>query len=244
MTRALALTSFCAVLTAACGGSSSPDAVCKKMGKLMQKESAEDIEGCKAKLAEMKKQMGDENYTKMANCIMKASDKETATKCALEAVAGGKEGAEEYMAKAKTTEAREFVKKMYDGARSYYMDPAYASATSMEALEPSFPASVGPTPPKGTCCKGEGGKGKCAPDQALWSKDSWVALQFSVDDPHYYSYEFQSQEKDGVKSFTVYAYGDLDCDGEYSTFSMYGEVKPGGEGPKGNPSLARVKELE
>jgi hypothetical protein len=60
-------------------------------------------------------------------------------------------------------------------------------------------------------------------------------LQFSVDDPHYYSYAYKV---DG-KKFTVSAYGDLDCDGEYSTFEMSGDA----EG-KTKAKLEVTKELE
>jgi hypothetical protein len=65
-------------------------------------------------------------------------------------------------------------------------------------------------------------------------------LQFSVDDPHYYSFQYELG-KDG-ESFTVTARGDLDCDGEYSTFSMEGRIE-GGE-ISGTALLRREDELE
>ena len=127
-----------------------------------------------------------------------------------------------YIKKSKTTEARHFVKKIYDGARAHHIESG------------TFPSSTPLTPTDPTaCCE------KCAPDAAQWSNDSWVALQFSVDDPHYYAYQFVS---DGKTEFTVRAYGDLDCDGEWSTFEMYGTVN-GGE-TAGSPALYRENELE
>ncbi len=127
-----------------------------------------------------------------------------------------------YIKKSKTTEARQFVKKIYDGARAYHMDSG------------KLPASTPLTPPNPTaCCE------KCAPDASQWTSDAWVSLMFSVDDPHYYSYQFIS---DGSSTFTVRAHGDLDCDGEWSTFEMYGQVGP--DGIPGSPGLYRERELE
>jgi len=141
-----------------------------------------------------------------------------------------------YAAKSKTTEAREFVKKMYDGARTYYMDPPMGGGSIGDIPRPQLPGpSVGPTPPLGACCKAGG---KCAPAMSLWQEPTWVALYFSVDDPHYYSYAYKV---DGNK-FTAAAYGDLDCDGVYSTFEMSGEVAEG-EMP-GQAKLTVKDELE
>ena len=78
------------------------------------------------------------------------------------------------------------------------------------------------------------------PDASLWAVEPWVSLQFSVDDPHYYSYQYEVAA-DG-KSFTVRALGDLDCDGQYSTFEMTGQAGP--DGPEGNAAIFRQNELE
>lgn len=152
-----------------------------------------------------------------------------------------------YEKKSKTTEAREQVKKIYDGARAYWMDPA-AAAGQIQANAPQFPSpSVGPTPPLGQCCR-DGGK--CKPNPDLWSNPTWRALHFSMDDPHYYSYEYKVSvgapgALDGSHNFTAIAYGDLDCDGEYSEFSMYGEVNEAyADGPSGTAALHRVDDLE
>jgi hypothetical protein len=89
-----------------------------------------------------------------------------------------------------------------------------------------MPADVGPTPPLGTCCEGD--KGKCAPTASWWEHPTWQALNFAVEDPHYFSYQFSSQTVDGRITFTVRALGDLDCDGVYSTYEMVGRADPGG----------------
>jgi len=81
---------------------------------------------------------------------------------------------------------------------------------------------VGPTPAAGSCCRAEGDK--CRDDPGIWKHRLWKQLGYSVDDPHYYSYRYQS---DG-KTFVAVAEGDLDCDGQLSRFTLSGTV--GGDG--------------
>ena len=146
-----------------------------------------------------------------------------------------------YIKKSKTTEARQFVKKIYDGARAYYMDRG-VSKGSFTPIPAQFPDSIGsPTPATGACCSG--GE-KCAPDASLWTDPSWVALQFSVDDPHYYSYDYIAAGTP-PDTFTARANGDLDCDGTFSTFEMYGTIdSTKSDGPTGNAGLYRENDLE
>ncbi|MBW2262350.1 MAG: hypothetical protein JRG91_10555, partial [Deltaproteobacteria bacterium] len=63
---------------------------------------------------------------------------------------------------------------------------------------------------------------------ATWNTtETWNALKFSIADPHYYAYEFQSNCPGSVGSaalFTARARGDLDADGAESTFERVGTV--------------------
>jgi hypothetical protein len=116
--------------------------------------------------------------------------------------------------KAKTVEATTLVKRLYDGAHAYYE----------EGGSKRFPGPSASATPAGPCCGHPGDK--CSPDASLWSKDPWKSLGFSVDDPHYYRYEYDVSG-DG-KSFSARALGDLDCDGVYSTFELVGSVAADG----------------
>jgi len=144
-----------------------------------------------------------------------------------------------YMKKGKTGEARKFVKKIYDGARTYYMDRG--GTRGMKNLPPQFPTpSQSATPSLGACCID--GNDRCEPQAAQWTNVTWTALQFSVVDPHYFMYSYAVR---GLSEFTARANGDLDCDGDYSTFEMLGIVDSVySDGPAGTASLYRENELE
>ena len=122
-----------------------------------------------------------------------------------------------YIAKAKTSEAKTFVKKIYDGARAYYQEPNYGTKT-LTALPPQFPGetnvivhstgfsklinlgglSVGQAGSE--CCAVNHllGQEKCLPDSEVWQGEPgdrgaanvWPALQFSVEDPSFYAYGY------------------------------------------------------
>ncbi len=164
-----------------------------------------------------------------------------------------------YIKKSKTSEAREFVKKIYDGARTYYMDPNAGDVTQFQPLPPQFPtvdgllATATPTnwiTGNPCCAAGDLTLEKCAPNQTPWAAAVWVALQFSVDDPSYYAYRYDPSAQsggatDGTNQFTAFAQGNLDCDTEYSTFSMFGVINSQyADGPAGTALLRRQNELE
>lgn len=63
--------------------------------------------------------------------------------------------------------------------------------------------------------------------QYIWESMTWMALQFSVNNPHYYSYEFTSSGEGEAAKFTARAIGDLDCDGTFSTFEISAKAENG-----------------
>lgn len=144
-----------------------------------------------------------------------------------------------YIKKSKTSEASQFVKKIYDGARAYYLDNPN---TGFVQNPVQFPAPSQPVTPAATCCAG-GGVNKCTPNSAVWDASPvWIALQFSVDDPHYYVYSYDT---DTTTNFTARANGDLDCDGALATFEMQGTVDTvKADGPTGTAAISRIQELE
>jgi hypothetical protein len=89
------------------------------------------------------------------------------------------------------------------------------------AVEGTFVVGkVGPTPAE-SCCTSEGTK--CTTTE--WAtNEMWTKLEFSVDEPHYYRYSYES---DG-KTVTAYAIGDLDCDDKPATYKLEMSVGPDG----------------
>ena len=125
-----------------------------------------------------------------------------------------------YIRRSKTTEAGMNIAKMHQSAVAYF-DAEHADITQTTIVR-QFPDPDGPTPAKGSCCGQTGDK--CAPVPASWQTATWTALNFSVDDPHYFSYEFESSGSEQNSVFKAWAYGDLDCDGTYSTFMRGGKI--------------------
>jgi len=163
-----------------------------------------------------------------------------------------------YMQKAKSTEAKDSVKKIYNGARTYWMDPIITKSgdAAMESVAAQFPtptgaatsATVAPTASAGCCAVSSGsGTERCAPDASLWLVEPWQAMHFAMSEPHYYAYAYEVEVgapglTDGSHNFTAKAIGDLDCDNVKSTFEMFGMVNATyADGPAGTATLTTTK---
>ena len=140
-----------------------------------------------------------------------------------------------YMKKSKTAEAGQFLKKLSDSARTYYDTPEYTGTATLapSAVAKQFPANAAFTPVAGCCAiAGAGSTEKCQPsvyDAAddVWNDEStWEALDFAMRDPHYYVYKFDATPGANA-DYTATAQGNLDCDADFSTFSLYGAVQNG-----------------
>jgi type IV pilus assembly protein PilA len=143
-----------------------------------------------------------------------------------------------YITNAKTSEARLHLEKIYNAARIYWLE-TFGANNALGPIPHQFPASVASTPAVTCCASG----GRCPANVTLWTSPSWVALHFSMDDPHYYRYEFVASGLGGSARFTARANGDLDCDTVESTYEMYGSVSSGGD-ITGSGRSARINRLE
>jgi hypothetical protein len=142
---------------------------------------------------------------------------------------------ETFRRKGQAEEGKQFVKKVIDGAMMYYHRPTQPGLTPVAKQFPG--PSTGIVPPLGSCCE-QGGL--CSPDPSYWENPVWQALNFSIEDRHYYSYEYVIDDRG--TSVAVRAHGDLDCDGVYSTFEMRAEVRNGSV--RSSESVTLVNELE
>jgi hypothetical protein len=73
-------------------------------------------------------------------------------------------------------------------------------------------------------------RGVRAPDPPeAWEHLTWKCLSFKFEEPHAFSFKFDSELDPAtqVMRFTATAHGDLDGDGTLSTFEVRGERQPG-----------------
>ncbi len=119
-----------------------------------------------------------------------------------------------YMKRARTTEAAPNLKKIFDGAKSYYEKGATVTRNGT-VVPVQFPTTVLLTP-AAKCCLND--SGKCV--DTNWEDPTWSTIGFEISDPHYFQYEFLAT----LNTFTAGAYGNLDCDATWSTYERTATV--------------------
>jgi type IV pilus assembly protein PilA len=129
-----------------------------------------------------------------------------------------------YIKRAKTTEAVNGVKKIADGARTYYLDERVGQGLTGFNVARQYPvADTGVVPALGATSCQTGSSQKIEPDPTLWV-GTWSELKFGMEDPHYYAYQYVGSGVGTDSQFTARAHGDLNCDTTFSTFEMAGGV--------------------
>lgn len=99
---------------------------------------------------------------------------------------------------------------------------ASASATAAGApARLAYPASAPRTPAE--VPSGE----RVLDPPGTWDHPTWRLLGFSLTTEHSYAFAFDSQLGEGASTFTASAHGDLDGDGELSSFRVSGESRDG-----------------
>ena len=155
------------------------------------------------------------------------------------------------------------IRKLFDSSVSYYNEE-HASRQGGQILARQFPNSNTTVPGqavnqvadaterapepgawKTAVCEQQGGSAKMAPAADMFKAEVWQALNFSVDDPFYFRYEYQSAGVGTEAKFTARAHGDLNCDagGILSTFERIGAVDAQNN-VNGGAGLFTINELE
>jgi len=126
-----------------------------------------------------------------------------------------------YVRRTKTSEALMNLRKIFDGSVEYF---SYDFTTrSGFQVKRRFPAPAAPTPGMRFCIdNATGGRFKSNP--TVWDAPTWRALSFGISDPHYYSYQYDSEGLEKASKFTARALGDLNCNLVFSTFERVGSV--------------------
>src|SRR6201996_598917 len=144
-----------------------------------------------------------------------------------------------YTRRSKTSEALMNIRKMYDGAVAYYVGEHADINGSIHNRQ--FPTSAPPVPTLAVITANAGTKYQSHPSE--WKQGGWVALDFMVQDPQYFSYAYTSNGltfTDATSDMT--AQGDLNGNALYSLFrrSCVGT----NDGVQGSSGLYSINELE
>ena len=118
----------------------------------------------------------------------------------------------EYSKKGQQSEAVLMLNKIMKNQKiTFLTDASYVVGSS--ALVPAM-----------SCCQVDtDGKKKCAGNEAQWQQPIWQALDFTIDEPHYFRYSVEST----ATGYVAKAVGDLDCDGIEVTYVLEGSIKAG-----------------
>jgi len=142
-------------------------------------------------------------------------------------------GVRKYIANAKTAEARTALGRIAkDAASAYNRENMAGSVLGLGETAGLSNSLCGPAddPVPAESAKVQGKKYQSAPvDWGGSQSAGWACLRFSMQDPQYYMYNYES---DVASAFTAIANGDLNGDGTMSTFSLAGAVNQGTSGPK------------
>jgi type IV pilus assembly protein PilA len=146
-----------------------------------------------------------------------------------------------YIRRSKTVEATMNIRKLYDSSVSYYESEHADSGGNILARQ--FPLSAAWTP---TVDCGTQTGGKCAPSNYItsWQVATWTGLNFSVDDPFYYQYQYASGGTASNSSFNAQAQGDLNGDSKYSLFQRTGKINSTDNNVQGGAGLYTVNDIE
>jgi len=124
-----------------------------------------------------------------------------------------------YIRRAKTTEAVDKLAYLYRMSGTYATGERVGRGIAATAISPQFPLSEPVTPTTGVPA------GVRVRDPAgTWDTETWQALTFSMADPHYYAYAYESSGVGSAAQFTARALGDLDGDTTKSTFERAGQL--------------------
>ena len=163
-----------------------------------------------------------------------------------------------YMRRAKTSEARVQLSKMFDATSSYFNEEhvergqtgligagaAIQDQAPHRCPHPSDapeggPAGITPalalncnTGPGGRCVPSQGGAGAGFYEIDLWGDNNvWNGLNFQQEQGHYFHYNFISSNEEtgfGACQFTAQAFADLDNDAILSTYERSGAADQNG----------------
>lgn len=146
-----------------------------------------------------------------------------------------------YIKRSRTAEAVGHLNKMWAGSVTYFeTDHTDATGAPVPKQFPSLGKAATLEAAKECGCMDTG---KCPGGAVAWQAPEWVALQFSLPDPHLYLPRYTSTGTLGAATFTAEVTGDLDCNGTTSDFKRVGLVDGNGD-VSGSKAPIVTNELE
>jgi len=126
-----------------------------------------------------------------------------------------------YMRRSKTTEAVEKIAYLYRATTAYTTGERVSRGVAGTTVLIGLPATAGPTPATLP------GATRSVVASSIWDTNrTWQALNFSITDPIYFQYTYQSDGNAMASGtgFTARANGNLDGDTTNSTFERAGSL--------------------
>jgi prepilin-type N-terminal cleavage/methylation domain-containing protein len=130
-----------------------------------------------------------------------------------------------YVKKSRTAEAVGHLNKEWAGSLTYYESDHILSGGTMQPKQFPGPAGDWVSTTECGCMTGS----RCPGNNAAWSSAVWVALNFSLPDPHNYMPGYTGAATGSSATFVAYAKGDLNCNGVLSEFSRTGAINSIGD---------------
>jgi type IV pilus assembly protein PilA len=146
-----------------------------------------------------------------------------------------------YVKKSRTSEAVGHLNKEWAGSLTYYESDHIQAGGTM--LPKQFPGATASSANNGVQCGCSTG-GRCAGGDKVWGTDPvWLALNFSLPDPHNYLPGYTGAGAGSSATFTAGATGDLNCNSTNSSFTRQGAINSNGD-VTGSYQPLIVNELE
>lgn len=137
-------------------------------------------------------------------------------------------GVRKYLTNAKTAEARTALGRMAKDAQNAYeketlTQDVVAIGDKADIARGLCISAAAPVP----ATIGDVSNGKYQSSPADWAGVGWSCLKFSMSDPQYFMYNYESSGTTGTvgDTFTATANGDLDGDTNPSTFQFFGKIQ-------------------
>ncbi|MEE2755502.1 MAG: hypothetical protein VYA30_02520 [Myxococcota bacterium] len=133
----------------------------------------------------------------------------------------------ELQKKSKSTEAKVNLQRLSMAQRTYYEADIADASGKLLPQQFAGPSKLVPGNPTKFMCK-DGKPIQFKPTPETFAAPVWQALNFAIEDPFRYAYQVEVDGTGTLSRFTVRAVGDLDCDGQLSTFERFGSIQKGG----------------